>query len=465
MAEQQRMQWDRLLSPARLGDSGFQATRSRSVFAQDHDRIVFSAPFRRLANKTQVQPLYENDHVHHRLIHSIEVSSVGRSLAMRVGQWLAETGAIPEDWISDLANIVQAACVAHDIGNPPFGHSGEKAMGDWFAAFFDGESPLAAALPAAQRRQFTAFEGNAQGFRIITRLEMYRGQGGMRLTKATLGAFAKYPVTAADRETLLDTGLTGGLDGGLDTALAATASLKKFGIFSPELDLFAEVADSLGLPQTRQGTARVWARHPLVFLMEAADDITYNIVDIEDAFTTGELPAETVRSLLGDLAGHPNLATTGLTAAEEVSWLRARSIGAGIDACTEAFITHYDALMEGRFTGDLVGASRLAAQFDAIREVARSRIFTAPRKTELEISGRRIIGNVMSGILPVYEELAAANWQAEALSTHAQQLVRALSLDLRDASDAAGALHALADFTSGMTDRYALRISRMLSGT
>ena len=453
MAQQLRMQWDRLLSAERLGDSSYQPRRDRSIFAQDHDRIVFSAPFRRLANKTQVQPLYENDHVHHRLIHSIEVSSVGRSLAMRVGQWLAETGAIPDAEVNDLANIVQAACVAHDIGNPPFGHSGEQAMGDWFAELFAADSRLAALLPVEKRRQFTAFEGNAQGFRIITRLEMYRGEGGMRLSKATLGAFTKYPVTAADRKTLLAAGAP------------ATAALKKFGIFGSDLAQFATVAESLGLPGLQSGSARAWARHPLVFLMEAADDITYNIVDLEDAFTTGELPHETVRNLFSELSGQPNAATPGMSAAEEIAWLRARSIGAAVEACAEAFILHYDALMEGRFTGDLVGASRLAPVFAAIRDVAQSRIFTAPRKSELELSGRRIIRNVMSGILPVYEDLAAADWQVTALSAHAGQLTRALSLDLRDITDAESALHALADFTSGMTDRYALRISRMLSGT
>lgn len=454
MTDAAHMDWGRLLSARRLGDTGYQPQQSRSIFVQDHDRIVFSAPFRRLANKTQVQPLYENDHVHHRLIHSIEVSSVGRSLAMRVGQWLADEHRVAADRIPDIADIVQAACVAHDIGNPPFGHSGEDAMGAWFAAGFAGKSPLMAALDPDLRGQFTAFEGNAQGFRILTRLEMYRGQGGMRLSQATLGAFAKYPVTAPDRARLLAGAPPG----------AGTAGLKKFGIFRSDLPQFAEVAAALGLPGRGQPGAPAWARHPLVYLMEAADDITYNIVDIEDAFTTGELSFAAVRSLLTELAGQPNTATTGMTQAEEIAYLRARSIGQAIEACVQAFIDQYDAIMRGAFAGDLVGASRLGPVFDSIRQVARDSIFTAPRKTELELSGRRIIANVMSGILPVYEELAACGWQEAGLSAHARQLVRAMSLDLRDVADAETALHALADFTSGMTDRYALRIARMLSG-
>ncbi|MDY0242531.1 MAG: dNTP triphosphohydrolase, partial [Rhodospirillaceae bacterium] len=163
-----RMHWATLLSAQRLGGSPVAQNRGRSVFVQDHDRIVFSAPFRRLANKTQVQPLYENDHVHHRLIHSIEVSSVGRSLAMGVGLRLAEMGEINESRIHDLADIVQAACVAHDIGNPPFGHSGEEAMRAWFSDRIAANQGLIADLPPDLHPEFEAFEGNAQGFRILT---------------------------------------------------------------------------------------------------------------------------------------------------------------------------------------------------------------------------------------------------------------------------------------------------------
>lgn len=450
------MIWDRLLCAERLGDRSYQPQRNRSIFVQDHDRIVFSAPFRRLANKTQVQPLYENDHVHHRLIHSIEVSSVGRSLAMRIGHWLAEAGHLPEAQIYELADIVQAACVAHDIGNPPFGHSGEEAIGAWFAAQFAAStSGLIADLPAALRPEFTAFEGNAQGFRILTRLELYRGEGGMRLTKATLGTFSKYPVTAADQLAFASP----------SPDAKPYAGLKKFGIFNADLPQFSDVATALGLPRLTVGRAQHWRRHPLVFVMEAADDITYNIVDLEDAFTTGELSFAEVRKILTEVAGQPNSASAGKTEAEEIAYLRARSIGSAVEACVEAFIAHYDAIMTGAFSQDLIEASRLGPLFQSIKKMARERIFTAPRKTELELSGRRIIANVMSGILPVYESLREAQWDPTHLSGHAQQLARALSLDLRDIHDSESALHALADFTSGMTDRYALRISRMLSGT
>ena len=447
------MLWSDLLSAERLNDAQYVEGRNRSIFVQDYDRIVFSAPFRRLANKTQVHPLYDHDHIHHRLIHSIEVASLGRSLAMRIGHWLAEQGEIAAGEEHVLADVVQAACVAHDIGNPPFGHSGEAAMGDWFAGRFSAGTGLAGDLEPALRSEFEAFEGNAQGFRILTRLEMYRNQGGMRLSKAVLGAFAKYPVTASVRATLPPERCT------------SYAGLKKFGFFRAEESLFAEAAEALGLPQEVSLGRRWWQRHPLVFLVEAADDISYNIVDLEDAFTAGDLPFEEVRDRLEELAGRPNRDSTGMTRVEEIAYLRARAIGAGIEAAVAAFQRHYAEIMAGQFSGALVSASDLGAAFARIEDLARARIFTSPRKTELEISGWQVIRNVLDGVMPVYEDLARAGWQAEALSGHSAPIARALSLDLRDLTDAESALHALADFVSGMTDRYALRVSRMLSGT
>ncbi|WP_010140437.1 dGTP triphosphohydrolase [Oceanicola sp. S124] len=445
--------WTRLLSSERLGDASYRGAASRSVFVQDHDRIVFSAPFRRLANKTQVHPLYDHDHIHHRLIHSIEVGSVGRSLAMRIGQWLVDQGELPPGDDYALANVVQAACVAHDIGNPPFGHSGEESIGDWFAGRFDLGRGLAADLDPALQSQFTAFEGNAQGFRILTRLEMYRNRGGMRLSKAVLGAFTKYPVTARTRDSLSD------------AQRAGRRGLKKFGLFSSEESYFAEVAEALGLRAEGLPQARHWHRHPLVLVVEAADDICYNIVDLEDAFTSGDLDYDTVRAPLEALIDSSGKDSSHQTRAEHIATLRAVAIGRAISACVEAFEQNYDAILNGTFPGALIEASDRAQQFEKIEDLARSRIFTSPRKTELEVSGRRVVQNVLDGVLPVYEDLAAKGWDAGRLSGPTEQLRRAISLDLRDVTDAESALHGLADFTSGMTDRYALRIARMLSGT
>ncbi|WP_413206651.1 dGTP triphosphohydrolase [Rhodospirillum sp. A1_3_36] len=419
-------------------------------------KTAHTFPHSALANKTQVQPLYEHDHVHHRLIHSIEVSSVGRSLAMRIGNWLEETQQIPPGESNSLANIVQAACVAHDIGNPPFGHSGEAAMGDWFAEKFSDPKGLFAEVEEAHRLEFTAFEGNAQGFRILSRLEMYRNDGGMRLSKATLGAFMKYPVQADVRARVIDEDQNG--DG------APYIGLKKFGLFRSEQPLFQEAAATLKLPEEDHPSGRWWRRHPLVFIVEAADDICYNIVDLEDAFTTGELPFETVQPLLHKAANSPNRPVNGLSQAEQIALLRALSIGAAINSCYEAFQANYAAIMDGSCSTPLIDAGPLAPVFAEMQALSRDQVFTARRKTELEVTGRRVITNVMSGVLPVFEDLAERGWDPDKLSGHTRQLVRALDLDLRDVVTAEQALHSLADFTSGMTDRYAMRIARMLSG-
>ena len=446
------MEWDKLLSNERLHGAGKAGKPSRSNFVQDYDRVIFSAPFRRLANKTQVQPLYENDHVHHRLIHSVEVGSVGRTLGMEIGQWLVGEGHLPRGREYDLADIVQAACAAHDIGNPPFGHSGEEAIGAWFKAHFAKPEGLLADLDPTLHREFEKFEGNAQGFRILARLEMYRNDGGMRLSKATLGAFTKYPLTAATYQAL-------------KTAGPAVLPYKKFGIFNAEMGLFDEVAATLGLPCESYAGSGWYRRHPLVFAVEAADDICYRIVDLEDGFTTGELPYEQVRDLLQEVTGTAPRDRGDRTEAEHIEVLRAMAIGAAIYACVEVFRQNYAAIMAGQLSGGLIERSKVGPIFLRIADLAVDRIFTARRKTELEVSGRRVIENVMTGILPVYEDLAQKGWDRDGLEPYSKQLVRALGLDLRDIGDAEQALHALADFTSGMTDRYALRISRMLSGT
>lgn len=449
------MEWNTLLSSERLHDPKYSEQVNRSIFTQDYDRIVFSEPFRRLANKTQVQPLYEHDHVHHRLIHSIEVGSVGRSLAMAIGQWLVDKGTIQKGEENSLANIVQAACAAHDIGNPPFGHSGENAIGAWFSKKFTDPKGIFADLEPSLQEEFRAFEGNAQGFRIISRTEMYRNDGGMRLSKAVLGAFMKYPHSAETKKKLSE--LAYKEDGYFGA--------KKFGIFNSEVPLFEEVAETLNLKKVEVQSTTWWRRHPLVFVVEAADDICYNIVDLEDAFTTGELQFDVVREALFNLADKPNRDTSGVSEAEQIAYLRAVSIGKGIESCLGAFKANYSAIMAGTFSQSLVEAGELGKQFEKIKDLSKKRIFTARRKTELEVSGHRIIDNVLSGILPVYEQLAANKWNHDRLDDHSQQVERALLLDLRGVSNVEQALHSMADFVSGMTDRYALRISRMLSGT
>ncbi|WP_084683462.1 dGTP triphosphohydrolase [Oceanicaulis alexandrii] len=446
------MDWHALLCSERLNNNNYKHSPYRSIFIQDYDRIVFSAPFRRLANKTQVQPLYENDHVHHRLIHSVEVSCVGRSLASQVGKWLEKRKVIKTGESSNIADIVQAACAAHDIGNPPFGHSGETAIGDWFAEKFEESKGIFSTLDNKERLEFENFEGNAQGFRILTRLEMKRNEGGMQLSKAVLGSFTKYPTTAPVQKKL-------------ESDSKKYVGVKKFGIFHSELDIFEDIAESLNLISNSSDAGTWWKRHPLVFIVEAADDICYNIVDLEDAFTTGELSFESVKELLYEAAEFPNIDFTGQTEPEQIAYLRAISIGKSIDSCFEAFQQNYDAIMSGGFSSSLAASGPKKAIFDKIQKVAIKRIFTARRKTKLEISGQQVINSVMSSILPIFEELYRNNWEPSKLSNYNEKMVRALGIDLRDITNSREALHALADFTSGMTDRYAVGTARMISGS
>lgn len=443
------MDWDSLLNPGPLQRPGTPETPGRPAYLQDYDRILFSEPFRRLAQKTQVHPLYHHDHLHHRMIHSMETSSVGRSLGIQVGQRLVDDGRLAEGQQHRLSGVVQAACLMHDIGNPPFGHSGEAAIGEWFAGLFASDPALAAGIGGRQG-EFTAFEGNAQGFRIAASLEMARREGGMRLSYATLGAFMKYPCTAR----------VGGISGGY-------VGLKKFGVFETEADLFAETAAALGLPSEGQGDRRWWRRHPLAFLVEAADDICYRILDLEDAATIGDLPADQVIAMLEEIAKPGWADAPGMTAHEIVASRRAYAIGQAIGAAVDAFMEQYDAIMDGSFNGDLMAASSTAEAFDKLKRVSNARIFTARRKTELEIAGRQVLHDLLGQFHALFAELKAEGWDAEALKgrhDYWAKLIRATDLDLRGVTDDYTALHALADYVSGMTDRYAVRMRDMIAG-
>ncbi|MEI9903970.1 MAG: dNTP triphosphohydrolase [Asticcacaulis sp.] len=441
------MDWKHLLNTTRLMTPDYPEQPGRPMYMQDIDRITFSAPFRRLANKTQVHPLYDNDHVHHRLIHSIEVASVGRSLGMEAGQWLVDRGILTESERDKVSGIVQAACLAHDIGNPPFGHSGEEAIGSWFEARLAAPKGIFADLDPACRQEFKKFEGNAQGFRILGRTEMYVNEGGMRLSLGVLGAFTKYPATANISA----------------RAPEPYCGLKKFGLFEQDAGLFAEVAEKLGLPDNATPQGTWWRRHPLVFLMEAADDICYNIMDLEDAFTAGDIAFEQAEALLSPLI-MSNSQHSYVSQAAHIAAHRARAIHGAIAVCVESFKRHYDGLMAGTFSGSLIEVSSKAVEFAAIKRLARERIFKAARKTELEVFGRNVIHTTLDGLIPLFEELRERSWEVDRLSSYPRQLARAAGLDLAGIASAHDALHALTDFVSGMTDRYAVKVAGMLAG-
>lgn len=443
-----RMDWSKLLNSGRFGDASYPEQAHRPMYVQDADRIVYSAPFRRLANKTQVHPLYDNDHLHHRLIHSVETASAGRSLGMAVGQWLEDEFEIQPGEKHVVSGMVHAACLAHDIGNPPFGHSGEEAIGHWFEKKFEAPLGVLGGMDASHRREFVKFEGNAQGFRILTKLEMYRNDGGMRLSNGVLGAFTKYPVTAHVQEKE-ETDYCG---------------LKKFGVFASEEQAFQQVAQTVGLLGETGARGQWWRRHPLVFLVEAADDICYNIVDIEDGYAAGDIEFRDVVDCLRPLGGETNRDLSSYTPHEKIAYMRARAIGAAIQACVDAFQKYYEEIMTGTFSKALVDVSDKADEFAKIKKIAKEQLFTAPRKTELEVKGRNVLHRVLDGLLPVYQALEQVDWKEADLPSYELQLVRAISLDFRDVRDSYSALHSLTDFVSGMTDRYAVETAKLVSG-
>ena len=467
-----KMTWEKLLSPLRTDPNQKAGTsrRGRPFHDVDYDRILFSAPFRRLANKTQVHPLYEHDHVHHRMIHSVETSTVGHTLGYEVGLRLLEAGELSQEQVAPLAGVVRAACLAHDIGNPPFGHSGEAAIGEWFSRRFretEGcEDRFWDRISRDQQLEFEAFEGNAQGFRIVTRTEMYHpdiypGRCGMELSAAVLGAFMKYPVTAQTQRDVKTASLAADKQ--------PYKGVEKFGVFDSERESLDAVADRCGLLALEEAGHRYWCRHPLVFLVEAADDICYNVVDVEDAYAAGDLRFEEVRDALSAVAGP----LTGFTAVADYperlfSNMRARAIGKAVQASVDAFLANYEAIVQGRFSQGLVGVSEVAEGYGELRRLSRERIFTSGRKTELEILGRNLLHTNLTHIADAAQELARFDYDVVRFQReggYAARLLTQIPFDFVGIHDAYSTLHAVTDLVSGMTDRHAVRVARMVQGT
>ncbi len=437
------MNWSDLLSANRLGAPRQSAEArteiGRSDFHKDHDRIVFSSPFRRLGRKTQVHPLTENDHLHTRLTHSIEVGSVGRSLGIMVGQKLV--GVLPADITPyDLGAIVQAACLAHDIGNPPFGHAGEYAMRDWLRQ--PAHAYLLQNLGPMERRDVQTFEGNAQGFRVVTQLENHRFQGGMRLTYATLGATLKYPWT-----------------------IEHAGTKEKFSCYQAERPLLEEIARELGLPQLAPGR---WARHPLSYLMEAADDICYAILDLEDGIEIGMLPYPIVEPILMKIAGGEHeLLKLEVAAApsirRKISLLRGKAIDRAVREVAQAFIQHQPSLLNGEFQGDLLSACPGFVQdgIGAAKRLARDQIFNHRRKVEIEVGSYTCLDILL-------EKFFNATYQLKVTPQLSFRNKRILDLMEYNAPQPDWPMYQsymrVMDFIGGMTDNYATYLAQQVGG-
>ncbi|MGT0195021.1 deoxyguanosinetriphosphate triphosphohydrolase [Burkholderia pyrrocinia] len=445
------MDWKRLLSARRLGAgaSAVETPDVRSKFVRDYDRLIFCSAFRRLQDKTQVFPLAKSDYVRTRLTHSLEVASVGRSLGFLAGEAInrEDSSTVGSVDPHSVGAIVSAACLAHDIGNPPFGHAGESAIQEWFAAADQGgRFKTTWNLLRRQEMDLLKFEGNAQGFRTIARIQNPDDRGGMQLTHAVLACFTKYP-----RESVVDTGHTG-------------ISGKKFGFMQSERDLFEEVASDVGLI-SKPGSALAWYRHPLAFLVEAADDICYHVMDIEDGFRVGALSFDELRDLHGpwrdaDTDARADRITDKHRQAE---FYRAKTVGKLIHEFVEVFRSKLTDIMTGRFDDELSEHISHATQFDAFKRLARDRVYNSRPVVEIEACGFEVISGLLSAFVTAVDDYAVKGGKSNVRS---RTLLRLTSIDVAElgAWDAYTRAVHVTDFISGMTDSYALELYQRIRG-
>ena len=446
------MEWNRLLPRERvnhqLGVREIDPEQDRSAFERDWDRIIFSTAFRRMHDKTQLFPLPDDDVVHSRLTHSLEVSSVGRSLGKRAGQTICQRHSIGENLFDhhDVGMVVATACLAHDMGNPPFGHAGENAI----ASYFQSERALRAleGLTPQQLADLKNFEGNAQGFRILTRLQL-EADKGLRLTAATLAAFCKYPRVSGD-----------GLADGDNVAT------KKHGCVQHDQEILCTVAEHLGLVPLKPKLA--WARHPLAFLVEAADDICYSILDIEDAVRLGHVPLKEAADHLEPIARKLNTYNVGrylsfLDRDTRLEYLRAMAIGQMIDECVEVFLDDEPLILKGAFQCPLAAKIPSHAELEALKGLAKQRCYGVAEVLEIELAGYEALGGLLEHFVPAVIPDPSDRKQQAGRDRKSLELLRHHGVDV-DASTLYERVLRVTDFVSGMTDRGALGTYRRLKG-
>lgn len=436
----------------------------RTDFQRDADRIIFSAAFRRLKDKTQVFPLPENDLIHSRLTHSTEVAVVGRSLGFAVGRELparhpelaGTSRELARSWAQDLADVVAAACLAHDIGNPPFGHAGEDAI----ARYFGAAEPLAEgprrgelgghSLTAAQWADLVRFEGNAQGFRILTRLHDERNLG-MRLTAATLGAFTKYPCESGGDPAAAAPSPPGGPS-------QCPSQWKKHGFFQSERRVFQAVAAELGLLPA-PGPLLRYCRHPLAFLVEAADDISYRILDLEDGLRLNLVPRHKGVDALCEIAKKTPrfVRPDDFEQSGVVEQLRARAIKQLIIEVYAVFLDCEARILAGRYPGCLLDEVPSAPQLEAIRQLTETYCYRSRGVLEIELAGYHLIGALLHEFIPAAVKPVAAR------SPHEDKLLALLGMPPAESCPYERALR-VTDYIASMTDGYAVTLYRRLKG-
>jgi len=443
------MNWEQLLSLKRFGDTHKRIRKeqdeTRLGFEVDYDRVIFSSEFRSLQDKTQVIPLSQTDFVHTRLTHSLEVSVVGRSLGRKVGQKLIKKYPHLQNihgyQANDFGAIVAAAALAHDIGNPPFGHSGEKAIGEFFKSG-DGKQ-FKKDVTDKEYQDLCDFEGNANGFKILTESREGR-EGGLRLSYATLGAFMKYPKESLPKK---------------PTDHIAD---KKYGFFQTEIDSFKDVAHELGL-MSRHDKALSFSRHPLAYLVEAADDICYTIIDFEDGINLGLIQEEFALEYLINLV-RDTIQTDkyhSLTNTQDrISYLRALAIGTLINEAVDIFMQYEEDILKGNFAIALLDKSKYEAQINDIIKISIEKVYQSKEVIEKEISGYQVLNQ----LLKTYT--SAVNKDLEGSSSNYDKLVLKTLPDTIDyrATSIYRRLMAICLYISKLSDSNAISIHKKIKG-
>jgi dGTPase len=444
------MDWKLLLSHQRLGKTKTtEIIPGRSPFQQDFDRISFSSAFRRLQDKAQVFPLAENDYVRTRLTHSMEVACVGRSLGTGVGVYICDNHELGAIQPSDIGAIVAAASLSHDIGNPPMGHSGEETIRDWFCHSEIGQS-MKDKMTVKEQADIVNYEGNAQGFRVLAKLEMPDNDGGMQLTCATLAAFSKYPIEAVDIDK------------------SAGVGTKKFNFFQDDRDLFKQVAANTGLCKL-PGKNHAWRRHPLVFLVEAADDISYRIVDFEDGHKLGIISYKEIEKLFMNVINKPELKKDIDKLKDpirKVEFMRAKAIGKLIGEVIESFIKNHDQILAGEFNQPLVESIPSTEALKIIEQRSVDDIYTYQRAVEIEAAGFELTEGLLNTFAAAINNYAEAKLKNEKPSYRSQKMLQLIPEKYRNVNPDSSYLRLLnlLDFISSMTDSYAVALYKKIKG-
>jgi len=445
------MLWENLLSLRKFGHTTKRIRKeqdeTRLDFEVDYDRIIFSSAFRSLQDKTQVIPLSKTDFVHTRLTHSLEVSVVGRSLGRQAGKAILKKHPALKDALgynfNDFGAIVAAAALAHDIGNPPFGHSGEKAIGDFFSK---GKGKrFQEHLTPKQYQDLIDFEGNANGFRILTQSRA-GVEGGLRLSYATLGAFMKYPKESLPKKPT--------------THIAD----KKFGVFQSEKDFFEEVARELGLIKRGKKDEISFCRHPLTYLVEAADDICYTIIDFEDGINLGlideDFALEYLIKLVKESINKQKYASLTNTS-DRLGYLRSMAINTLISEAVRVFIENEEIILKGEFEVALLDKSVYKAQIDDIIKISIEKIYQSDEVIDKEIAGFKILETLLEKYT-----LAIENYYLDRASHYDLLLLRNALPDIeQNKTSLYDLLMSCCSYIAAMTDGHALLTFQKMNGS